>query len=193
MVEGVAGEDRAGRSATAVFVARAQAGDQDAFESLIRPRFDRLLRLAFSIIHDESDARDAVQDGCLLAWRELPSLRDPDRFEAWLWRILINTCRTTLRGRRRVSIREIAIDSLPPGAEPTQLGRPFADEMVAGDAIARAFSRLDPDKRTILVLHHVEDRSIHEIAALMHVPEGTAKWRLHSARRALERALEIER
>jgi RNA polymerase sigma-70 factor, ECF subfamily len=193
MAERVAGEDRAGRSATAVFVLRAQAGDQVAFESLIRPRFDRLLRLAFSIIHDEPDARDAVQDSCLLAWRELSRLRDPDRFEAWLWRILINTCRTTLRGRRRVNVREIDVDALPPAAEPAHPGRPFADEMVASDAIVRAFRRLDADKRTILVLHHVEDRSIHDIATLMRIPEGTAKWRLHSARRALERALEIER
>ena len=73
-------------------VARAQAGDRDAFEELVIPRLDRLLRLAMSILSNDSDASDAVQEACLRAWREVPRLREPDRFEAWLWRIAINGC-----------------------------------------------------------------------------------------------------
>ena len=177
----------------ALLVERAKAGDNTAFELLIRPRMERLLRLALSILGDESDARDAIQEGCLSAWRQLPRLRDADRFEAWLWRIVVNECRTTLRQRGRASVREITVDDLASTAEPALAGRSFSDTIVAEDAIQRAFRRLDADKRLILVLHHVEDRPIGEIAVLLGIPEGTAKWRLHNARKALARAMEVER
>jgi RNA polymerase sigma-70 factor (ECF subfamily) len=173
-------------------VRRAQGGDRAAFEQLIRPRLDRLLRLAISITSDESDARDVVQDGCLLAWRQLPRLRDPDRFEAWLWRIVVNASRTRLRERRRTSVRELTVGALAPEAEPAERGPAFADQLSMDDAIRRAFARLDPDKRSILVLHHVEERPLAEIAALLAIPEGTAKSRLHVARDALARALKAE-
>jgi RNA polymerase sigma-70 factor (ECF subfamily) len=146
-----------------------------------------------SIVGNEADARDAVQDSCLRAWRELPRLRDTDRFEAWLWRITINACRSALRGRRRATLHEIAVDTLLPGSEPSQPGRPLADDVTVRDAIRRAFRRLDADKRTILVLHYVEERPVTQIAILLGVAEGTAKSRLYAARKALERALEMER
>jgi RNA polymerase sigma-70 factor, ECF subfamily len=174
-------------------VERAQAGDREAFEILIRARLGRLLRLALSIVGNEADARDAVQEGCLRTWRELPRLREVDRFEAWLWRITINACRSSLRNRRRTNVHEIAVDALPADRPPIDSGNGFADDVTVRDAIRRAFGRLDADKRTILVLHHVEDRSVTEIAHLLGIPEGTAKSRLHSARRSLERALEMER
>ncbi|HYC07308.1 MAG TPA: RNA polymerase sigma factor [Candidatus Binatia bacterium] len=169
-----------------------QRGDAEAFDALVRPRMDRLLRLAMSILGNEADATDAVQDGCLQAWREAPRLRDPDRFEAWLWRIVINRCRTTLRGRRRAQVREIAVDQMPPGSELRDSSRLLGDEVGAIDAIRRALATLDHDKRTILALHHVERRPVTDIAALLGVPVGTAKWRLHAARQELERALEAE-
>ena len=178
--------------AEVALVGRAQAGDRLAFEQLIRPRLDRLLRLAISILDDESDARDVVQEGCLLAWRQLPRLRGADRFEAWLWRIVINASRSRMRERRRTTVREIAVDALGLDAEPVDTGQPLADQLTTNDAIRRAFRRLDPDKRTILVLHHVEERSIGDIAGLLAIPEGTAKWRLHAARQALSRALRAE-
>jgi RNA polymerase sigma-70 factor (ECF subfamily) len=174
-------------------VERAQRGDRVAFELLIQPRIERLLRLALSIVEDESDARDAVQDTCLRAWCELPRLRDAGRFEAWLWQIAINYCRSGLRSRRRTSVRQIDLDSADLRSEIAQPGRLFTEGISAADAIRRAFRRLDADKRTILVLHHVEERSIGEIAVLLAIPEGTAKWRLHAARQALTRALEAER
>src|SRR5512144_785680 len=93
-------------------VARAQAGDRDAFEALVVPRLDRLLRLAMSIMSSEPDASDAVQETRLRAWRELPGLREPDRIEAWLWRIAINGCRSALRSRRRTSVRELQVDAM---------------------------------------------------------------------------------
>lgn len=186
MVEGAA-------DAAVALVERAQRGDRAAFELLIRPRIERMLRLSLSIVANEADARDAVQDACLRAWTELPRLRDAHRFEAWLWQIAINACRSGLRSRRRTEVREIDIAGMLPEHEPAQPGRLFPEAISAADAIRRAFRRLDPDKRTILVLHHVEERSIGEIAVLLAIPEGTAKWRLHAARQALIRALEAER
>lgn len=173
-------------------IERAQAGDHAAFEFVLRPKLQRLLRLSLSIVDNESDARDAVQEASFLAWRELPRLRDPGRFEAWLWQIAINVCRTTLRDRRRSRVREIQVDSVITATEAAQPGRPFTEDVSTRDSIRRAFRRLDPEKRTILVLHHVEERPIAEIAGLLSIPEGTAKWRLHAARRALTRALEVE-
>jgi RNA polymerase sigma factor (sigma-70 family) len=188
----IAMTDRAPDVAVAL-VERARTGDREAFENLIRPRIDRLLRLSLSIMDNEADARDAVQEACLRAWCELPRLREAHRFEAWLWQIAINGCRTALRSRRQANVRQIQLESAFPEQEPAQSGQPFTDRISATDAIRRAFRRLDPDKRTILVLHHVEERSIDEIAVLLSIPEGTAKWRLHAARQALSRALEAER
>jgi RNA polymerase sigma-70 factor (ECF subfamily) len=180
-------------SIEAALVARAQGGDHTAFEALVAPRIDRLLRLADSIVSNDADASDAVQETCLRAWRQIPRLREADRFEAWLWQIAINTCRSALRTRRRVNLREIAVETMPVGFDLPAPGRGIGEDLSTIDVVQRAFRRLDPDKRTILVLHHVEERSIAEIAALMSIPDGTAKWRLFAARQALERALEVER
>ena len=189
---GTIAADATGATYEIALVARAQAGESTAFEALVRPRLARLLRLAISILGNDADARDAVQDSCIRAWRDVTRVRDADHFEAWLWQIAIDACRTARRGQRRVTVREIAIDDVPidddhPGS------RPSVDaDLFAADAIRRAFGRLDPDKRAILVLHHVEDRSILDIAQLLRIPEGTAKWRLHAARMALEQALAEE-
>lgn len=182
-------------------VGRAAAGDHDAFDQLVGPRFRPALRTAMAILRLEEDARDAVQDAFVSAWQELPRLREPEQFDAWLGRILLNRCRTVLRHRKVVRVREIALETdddardegrgrgagHEPGAEGGQAG--FAE----ADAVRRAFDRLDPDARVLIVLHHVEERPIAEIAALAGIPEGTVKWRLHAARKALERALERER
>jgi len=173
-------------------VALAQVGDRAAFEMLVAPRIGRLLRLTGSILANEADASDAVQEACLRAWRELPRLRDADRFEAWLWQIAVNACRTALRSRRRSQVREIAIDEMPPTFDLRQSVRPFDDQLSQADRVGRAFRRLDPDKRSILVLHHIDDRSVTDIAELYAIPTGTVKWRLYSARKALQRALEVE-
>ena len=180
-------------SHTALLVKRAQAGDRVAFEALIEDRVWRLLRLATSILLHDADARDAVQESCLRAWIELPKLRDRDQFEAWLWRIVINACRSSLRRRGRASIREIAIDEDTGGGQFTDPTPGIAEAASEIDLVRRAFRRLDPDRRTLLILHHVEERSVANIAEVLAIPEGTAKWRLHAARRALARALEVER
>ena len=173
-------------------VARARRGDAQAFERLLEPRFWRLGRLAWSITGNQADADDAIQIGCLQAWRELPRLREPARFDAWLWRIVINSCRNVVRGRRRLSVHEIAVPEDALGDRQVSAGPAPDDALPDNDAIRRAFAQLEHGKRTILVLHHVDDRSITEIAGILGIPEGTAKWRLHAARQALQRALEAE-
>jgi RNA polymerase sigma-70 factor (ECF subfamily) len=163
---------------------RAAHGDTVAFEQLIAPRLDQLLRTAWAIVGNEADARDAVQEACLSAWRELPRLRDIDRFDAWLGRVLVNRCRMLLRARGRV--REIA---MPDGfdAESPPTGGPAAVD--DAELVARAFDRLDPDARALLVLHHLRHEPVARIASVLGIPIGTVKWRLHAARRALELAL----
>jgi RNA polymerase sigma-70 factor (ECF subfamily) len=172
-------------------VQRAQRGDAAAFDALIRPRIDRLLRLAISITGNEPDGRDVVQEVSVRVWRELPKLRDAARFDAWLSRILVNGCRSNMRGRRRAAVREISIESL--ASEGLSHDAAAGDGLSTTDEIRRAFGRLDADKRSILVLHHADGRSVAEIADLLRIPKGTAMWRLHAARRALERALQVER
>ncbi len=167
-------------------VARACAGDVDAFERLVRERADRVVRLAMAIVADETEARDVAQEAFITAWRQLADLRDPDRFEAWLTRIVVNKARMALRTRRRRRVREIPTAELTTTvAEGRTTDRPDDD---AG-RLAGALDALEPDRRAILALHHLEGWSVAEIAATLEIPVGTAKSRLFAARRALERAL----
>jgi RNA polymerase sigma-70 factor (ECF subfamily) len=168
-------------------VRRAARGDVLAFERLVATRADQAFRIARAMLGDESEARDATQDAFVSAWRELPRLRDPERFDAWLRRILVNACRAQLRVRRR--IREIRLDAI---GDPAAPGPSLSEQLGATDVLARAFDRLDGDKRAILVLHHLDRASVAEIAASMGIPIGTVKWRLHDARQALQRALVAE-
>jgi RNA polymerase sigma factor (sigma-70 family) len=170
---------------------RAQRGDVEAFTELIAERIEPMARTAMAIVGQEADARDAVQEALASVWRSLPSLRDPDRFEAWSTRILVHASRRIASRRRRASVRELSI-------EPTAHGHTAPGSIAAEDAVAArlalegAFERLDPDARTILVLHHLDARSVAEIASILDIPTGTVKSRLHAARAALERALARE-
>ena len=176
-------------------VERAQRGDELAFETLLERRIGALVRLASAILGDDDDARDAVQQACLQAWRELPNLREPERFDAWLGRIMTNACRTLLRSRRRRRVREIPVGSLDEVS-----GLALASRSSAGpsertgeiEVVSRAFDRLTADARILLALHHLEGRSIAETASIAGFSVATTKWRLHVARSALERALELE-
>jgi RNA polymerase sigma-70 factor (ECF subfamily) len=176
-----------------VLVERARAGDRSAFEALLDRWLDQAFRIALAILGREADARDATQDAFLQAWRELPRLRDPERFDAWLSRIVVNSCRGVLRGRRRVTIREISLDDVPGHAEPaTEFEAAWGEQPASLDALEHAFDRLSVPDRAILVLHHLEHRPLVEIAEVLGIPVGTAKSRLFAARHALERALEDE-
>lgn len=176
---------------SASLVARAQAGDQIAFTRLIDERHQQLYRTAWAILRNDQDALDATQETCIGAWRELPRLRDPARFDAWLTRSLVNRCRTALRSRKRVSVREVQLE--PEGGPEIRSGaRDVGESLAASDAIRNAFAHLSAEHRTYLVLHYVEHRSVAEIAAIVKAPEGTVKWRLSEARAALEKRLARE-
>jgi RNA polymerase sigma-70 factor (ECF subfamily) len=170
-------------------VDRARSGDLDAFESIVRARMDAVYRLTAAILGDEADARDAAQETFVAAWRELPKLRNPERFDAWLQRVAVNASRMTLRARGRRRVREI------PSSQVVALAsQAAADHRPEADAarLDVALRRLDVDQRAILVLHHLEGRPVAEIADVLRIPVGTAKSRLFNARRALEAALRAE-
>ena len=172
----------------------AAGGDVDAFDAVLRPRLDKLFRMAVAILRSEPDARDAVQEACVKAWRELPRMRDRRSFDAWLSQILVNSCRSHLRHERRVRIREIDVANMPtdemdPGLQVVGV----ADALPETEAIQRAFERLGARDRSMLVLHYVEERPLAEIARIVGSPVGTIKWRLSNARQALTKALEVER
>ena len=166
---------------------RARNGDLDAFESIVRARMDAVYRLTSAILGDEADARDAAQETFVAAWRELPRLREPDKFEAWLQRVAVNASRMTLRARGRRRIREI------PSSEVAALAsRAAIDTRSDASLLDSAMRELPIEQRAILVLHHLEGRPLAEIAGLLEIPVGTVKSRLFHARRALETALRAE-
>jgi RNA polymerase sigma-70 factor (ECF subfamily) len=175
-------------------VERARRGDHDAFAALVDTRLTTTFRTALAILGNEADARDATQEIFLRTWRNLPELREADRFGAWFGRIVVNTCRTAMRGRRRRIVREISVTALPD--EGAQLASPEGRQVGRTadlDLVARALDRLSVADRTLLALHHFEHRSLDDIGARLGVPSKTVKSRLFSARRSLAHALEVER
>jgi RNA polymerase sigma-70 factor (ECF subfamily) len=170
-------------------IARAQLGDRAAFEDLISQRLDRLFRLACGILGDPAEADDATQDACIVAWQKLPSLREAERLDAWLGRVLLNACRMRLRDRRRV--REIAIDETRGTRDLTDPGS-MADRTEEVDRVARALDHVSVEDRALLVLHHVHQERVETIASTLGIPAGTVKWRLSRARQAVQRALEVD-
>jgi RNA polymerase sigma-70 factor (ECF subfamily) len=160
-------------------VEQAQRGDHGAFERLagtVAPGLDVVARL---ITRDPERAKDAVQETLVRAWRDLPTLRDPDRFEAWLRRLLVHSCMDVLRRVRRWSVEVELID-----IHHTDDGD-FATRVADRDAIERAFGALDTDLRAIVVLHYYLGLALPDVADSMGIPVGTAKSRLHRALREL--------
>jgi RNA polymerase sigma-70 factor (ECF subfamily) len=167
-------------------VERAQRGDREAFTDLAAASLARLDAIARLILRDPDLAKDAVQNGLVRAWRDLPTLRDPDRFDAWIRRLVVRACLDEVRSRRRRQITTTVGD----------IGHPIvadASSAVADqDQIERAFRRLRPEDRAILVLRHYLDLSVPEIADALRIPLGTAKSRLHRAMDELRAALEAD-
>jgi RNA polymerase sigma-70 factor (ECF subfamily) len=173
-------------------VERARSGDRAAFDALVRSRIDAVYRTSLAILRDQADAADATQESFVSAWCHRQALRDPDSFDAWLGRINLNACRAQLRRRGRTSVRELRLPEPEDGHEPASTERTLDDRTADADAFDRAFGRLSVDDRAVLVLHHLQERPVAEIAAVLGVPEGTIKSRLHRARAALESALAKE-
>jgi len=167
-------------------VQAAQHGDQAAFVALIARRGDRLYAIAHRILRDIDRAEDALQDALVIAWRDLRGLRDPDRFDAWLHRVLVNVCiQQAVRERRRTAnLRVLPVEG-PAGPDVLLT---LADR----DQLERGFRRLPPEQRAILVLHHFVGYAPAEIAETLGIPQGTARSRLHTAHRAMRAALEAD-
>lgn len=171
-------------------VDRARNGELDAFEEIVHDRIDAIYRLSFAIVGDEADARDATQETFVAAWRGIRTVRDPERFDAWLQRIAVNAARMTRRARGRRRVREIPsgdVAALASVADGT--ARP---ERPDADVLGAALRRLPFEQRTILVLHHLEGQGVTELAGVLDIPVGTVKSRLFNARQALQAALAAE-
>jgi RNA polymerase sigma-70 factor (ECF subfamily) len=174
-------------------VQRARAGDAEAFDEIAAVRLPGAFRLASAILGSEADAADAAQNAFLAAWRQLPQLRELERFDAWLHRIVVNECR--MRVRQQTQRREVELVDDASSGRPGGVGMDTSsfDAIEILDLLEGAFESLDADDRTLVVLHHLEDRPLDEIAAIVDMPVGTVKWRLHEARKVLHGALEADR
>ncbi len=164
----------------------ARRGDEEAFADLARAVGDRLMAIAYRILRDVDRAEDAVQQTLVTAWRELPTLRDDDRFEAWLRRILVHACYAEARRRRAwaANVRVLPIEG--------PAGRDDITTVIDRDRLERAFRRLSPEQSAIFVLHHYVGLTLAEIAADLGVPLGTVKSRMHYTTETLRAALDAD-
>jgi RNA polymerase sigma-70 factor (ECF subfamily) len=164
-------------------VERARKGDREAFAVLVHQVRDSLYAVAFRILRDTGLAEDALQNALVLAWRRLPKLRDPERFEAWIHRILVHACYDESQRTRawRGSVTALP-NELPGGSDGTSA---VADR----DELERAFLHLTVEQRAVFVLHHYLGLPLVEVAELLGVPAGTARSRLHYAIAGLRSAL----
>jgi RNA polymerase sigma-70 factor (ECF subfamily) len=166
-------------------VLRAREGDRDAFDLLMTALVDHLYRIARLILRDGDRAEDAVQEALVRCWRDVRTLRDPERFDAWMNRLLLRSIADEARNRKRF-VANIAILRADP-TEPDGTGA-VADR----DELARVFGRLSLEHRTIIVFHHYLGLTVEEAAGTIGIPVGTAKSRLHYATSALRAALEAD-
>jgi len=168
-------------------VERARSGDQAAFADLVHQVSDTLFGIARRILRDPGLAEDVLQDALVTVWRKLPHLREPDRFEAWAYRILVNACYAAAPQNRRwaSTVRILPIDR----ADGSDDYQSISDR----EELEQAFRRLPLDQRAVFVLHHHAGLSLVAVAEALGIPPGTARSRLHYATRALRAAFEASR
>jgi RNA polymerase sigma-70 factor (ECF subfamily) len=167
-------------------VERARGGDHDAFTALVDISIARLDAAARLVLRDPELARDAVQETLIRAWRDLPGLRDPRRFDAWLHRLTVNACLDLARRRRR---RPMEVDLTPLDMpEMRDLAGDIADRQLLDDALRR----LDERHRAVIVLHFFLGMPLPEVAAALGIPVGTAKSRLHYSLAAMRASVHEE-
>ena len=185
---GAAGvRDSAGWQVDRQFVVLAREGDHDAFARLAAASIGRLNAIARLILHDYGAAEDAVQDALVDAWRDLRGLRDPDRFDPWVTRILVRHCQDARRRRARLRDATVpwAVDHDPPFDD-------AATSLARADQLERGLQRLTVDQRTVLVLTYYLDLPLAEAAATLGIPIGTMKSRLNRSLAALRAALDAD-
>ena len=164
----------------------ARSGNEEAFASIARGSADRLFAVAHRILRDVGRAEDAVQQTLVTAWRQLPELREAERFEAWIHRILVHACYAEAKRARRWSANVRLLSADGPATPDTTLS------VATRDALDRGFRRLPPEQRAVFVLHHYLGWPLAEIAETLDVPLGTVKSRLHYATSSLRAALEAD-
>lgn len=165
-------------------VGQAREGDHDAFAVLLGACVARLDAVARLILRDTELARDAVQEAAIRAWRDLPGLRDPDRFDAWIHRVVVRACLDAARKRRR-RVTEVELLALD-GPSTPDVSADVADR----DLLDRALRRLEPEARAAIVLHYYAGMSVPDVAACLGIPLGTAKSRLSRALAALRATID---
>ncbi len=167
-------------------VMRAQRGDEEAFASLAVAAGGRLHAVAHRILRDTNLAEDATQQALLTIWRDLPQLRDPARFDAWSYRLLVRACYAEGRRTRTwaPNLRLLPADG-PQSAD-------ALSSVVDRDQLERGFRRLSIDHRAVVVLHHYLDLPLETVADVLGVPIGTVRSRLHHAMRGLRAALDAD-
>jgi RNA polymerase sigma-70 factor, ECF subfamily len=163
-------------------VERARSGDREAFAVLAGGAVDRLYSIARLILHDADLAQDATQEALVRVWRDLPTLRDVDRFDGWVYRLVLHSCADVSRRRRRWRAEVTVLR-----AEPAVADR--STELADRDQLERGLRRLTDAQRSILVLHFYVGLPASDLAEALGVPIGTAKSRLHYAIEALRAAL----
>jgi RNA polymerase sigma-70 factor (ECF subfamily) len=164
-------------------VEQAAKGDPEAFAGLARLSSNRLFAIAYRILRDHHAAEDALQQALVTIWDDLPRLRDPDKFEAWSYRLIVRASVAAARRERRTHVLQL-LPSDEDRTGPDQLGA-----IVERDALERGFNQLSPDHRAVLVLRHFAGLSLAEIAEVLGIPIGTAGSRLHYAARTLRAAI----
>ncbi|MFN8620651.1 MAG: sigma-70 family RNA polymerase sigma factor [Chloroflexota bacterium] len=167
-------------------VLRARGGDRDAYERLAAGVADRLFRLAFQVVRDVDRAEDAVQQTLVAIWTDLPSLRDPDRFDAWTYRLAVRFCLAESRRHRRMGV---TLEALTDGV---RLVPDDTEAVLARDRMERAFRALTPEHRAVLALRHQAGLALPEVAEALGVPYGTVASRLHRATQQLRAALDAD-
>jgi RNA polymerase sigma factor (sigma-70 family) len=171
----------------AALVARARDGDREAFSALATTSYSRLHRVAQNILSDLDLAEDATQQALVSMWQKLPQLREPQRFEAWSYRILVNCCYGEARKARRW------LPSLETERQDPDAGAASAlSGIIYRDQLERGFRRLSMEQRVVVVLYHYLDLPLERIAEVLDIPVGTAHSRLHRAMQALRAALEAD-
>jgi RNA polymerase sigma-70 factor (ECF subfamily) len=165
---------------------RAKRGDREAFTTLVLELGDRLFSVAYRILRDTSRAEDAVQQTFLTAWRELPSLRDDGRLEAWLYRLLVNACYAEMRHTRRWQPGLRVVPIRVPSVDDAQL------RVARDDELDRAFRQLSGEQRAVLVMHYYVGLSGAEIGEALGLSPGTVRSRLHYARQLMRAAIEAD-
>jgi len=166
-------------------VEAARRGDHEAFEALAIGVSGRLYGVARLILRDTHLAEDAVQDALVNAWRKLPTLRDADRFDAWMYRLIVNACRDVGRDRRRISPEIHVIEMPQPALE-------VSEGVEERDLLERAFRHLRDEHRVVVVLHYYLGLPAADVADVVGVPVGTAKSRIHYATEAMRAALDAD-